>query len=281
MREKEIQRTCLAVLHSQFGQALHTIIAADEEGEDRTADTVKIIWKHVRSTALQRLTIAKALELDKRVLVLSRANVAKIHSGLKPVDPETDVAFQEPYTDSFLANLILNTRLTGRRIDISKGFRSLPLWRGEFEAVHVRPDFLYPLAPEPSVNYGTMGVLAAGKMFDSALQNSSSDDHHEGEVEEKLGECIVSYAKKTLKLELKPEDWKTNIKARWAMETALLATRRSPNFMKRPVFDRFLMVRFGRTYCGEKFRSPLEFATRSSPLFVDAFACHRHPAPDC
>ncbi|KAK8756643.1 hypothetical protein V5799_000656 [Amblyomma americanum] len=213
--------------------------------------------------------------------LLDRDHEWKWTGGLNPVDPETDGAFQELYTDYFLANLILNTRLTGMRIDISKGFRSLPLWRGEFEAVHVRPDFLYPLAPEPSVNYGTMGVLAAGKMFDSALQNSSSDDHHEGEVEEKLGECIVSYAKKTLKLELKPEDWKTNIKARWAMETALLATRRSPNFMKRPVFDRFLLVRFGRTYCGEKFRSPLEFATRSSPLFVDAFACHRHPAPDC
>ncbi|XP_049517573.1 uncharacterized protein LOC125943155 isoform X2 [Dermacentor silvarum] len=282
MHVDKVRRRCVDVLHLQFKRTLQTIMAVDEESEDKVADTVVDIWKHVRGVALERWNFSKWLELNKTVL-RSHTSAAKIHTELEPVDVEEEPALKEPYSDDFLSNLVLNTRLTGRRINISQGLVHLPLIRGQFEAVHMQPDFLYPMAPEPSVNYGTMGVLIANMMFDSALRPASQNGKPQvqRQAEEAFGTCLASYAKETLNILFEPNEWKVHLRTKWAMEAALLATRRNQNFVAKHVLDRFLLVRFGRTFCGETFLSPLQFATKSSKLFATVFGCKRANEATC
>ncbi|XP_054931998.1 uncharacterized protein [Dermacentor andersoni] len=267
---------CVEFLHLQFNRALPTVMADDEETEDKVADTIVAIWKHVRGAALEWWNLSKGLELNKTVL-RDHMSAVRIHTELEPVDTEEDPALEEPYSDDFLSNLVLSTRLTGHRINISQELGRLPLIRGQFEAVTLQPDFLYPMAPEPSVNYGTMGVMIAKLMFDSALQPASPHDGHrvQGQAEEAFGTCLASYAKEALNVTFEPTEWKVHARTKWAMEAAFLATRRNYNFVGKLVMDRFLFVRFGRTFCGDTYLSPLQFATKSSTLFATVFSCKR------
>ncbi|XP_065281985.1 uncharacterized protein [Dermacentor albipictus] len=279
MQVDKVQRRCVEVLHLQFNRALPTVMADDEDTEDKLADTVTGIWKHVRGAALESWNFSKGLELNKTVL-RKHTSAAKIHTDLEPVDTDDDPALQETYSDDFLGNVVLSTRLTEHRINISQELGRLPLIRGRFQAVTLQPDFLYPLAPEPSVNYGTMGVLIAKLMFDSALQPASPHDGHR-EAEEAFGTCLASYAKEALNVTFEPTEWKVHARTKWAMEAALLATRRNHDFVTKPVMERFLFVRFGRTFCGETHISPLQFATKSSTLFATVFSCKRAPEVPC
>ncbi|KAL3246762.1 hypothetical protein MRX96_057493 [Rhipicephalus microplus] len=142
------------VVQFHFDRELQDAIAEDEDSQDREADTVVSIWKHVRGQALDLWNVST--------------------DALEPSDEDAP-SLKEAYGPDFLSNLVLNTRLTGNQINISRGLASLPLTHGNFDAIHVRPDFMYPLAPEPSINYATMGVMIANMLIGAALQPSSRD----------------------------------------------------------------------------------------------------------
>ncbi|KAL3246732.1 hypothetical protein MRX96_057463 [Rhipicephalus microplus] len=109
---------------------------------------------------------------------------------------------------------------------------------------------MYPLAPEPSINYATMGVMIANMLVGAALQPSSRDAEDQ-EVED-YGTCLASYAKKALNITLDPKDWKVYAVMKWALEVAFMAMKRSHNYVDKLVFDQFFFVRFGRIFCGEE-----------------------------
>ncbi|XP_077547660.1 uncharacterized protein LOC144159873 [Haemaphysalis longicornis] len=285
MSETDAQKRCSKVVHSLFGLTLHNVMKSEEE-EDEEVEVhvlVNAMWDNVREECLNETTIAKGLELDKDAITQAKPIMHGILvtpcSG-RPAESETDAAFREPYTQDFLANIIRYSRLTGRHVDLGLGV-TVPL-DGRFEILpeHMRPDFCYPLAAEPCVNYATMGVMAAEMMFNASRLVPPQGNSTTGPSDEERGKCVSAYAKK-LGLDVNPDSWEAHLRTRWAMETALRSAKRLPNAQRSVLFERFFFVRFGRLYCGEQFTSPLEFATKSSSLFATAFDCDHFPPPNC
>ncbi|KAL3246731.1 hypothetical protein MRX96_057462 [Rhipicephalus microplus] len=110
---------CVQVAQFHFDRELQDAVAEDEESQDREADTVIFIWKHVRGQALDLWNVSTGLELNRTIL-RNHITADQLHYALEPSDEDAP-SLKEAYGPDFLSNLVLNTRLTGNQINFSRG----------------------------------------------------------------------------------------------------------------------------------------------------------------
>lgn len=186
-------------------------------------------------------------------------------------DEVPEGALSADYGHDFVVNIIRYTLRTGVQVRLDFGNS----WHEDaVEPKLLQKPFYYSEATEPFVNYATLGVRVAQVLFQQSVARSAL-------VSPRVAACFSTYGRSHMRVMFDGREWPRYVGLAWALETAMDAAlgagRRSAQL------ERFMIVRFARTYCGEEAaaRQALTYAVKSSTTFARVFGCAEPPFPYC
>ncbi|KAH7960587.1 hypothetical protein HPB49_021365 [Dermacentor silvarum] len=238
-----------------------------------------LMCKRILMVSGHALSIAKNVKLN--VTRLKEACVRGVYSveagiGAGEVGLDTE---KVGHGGDFAVNLVLYTGATGRAVDVSEMLVQDLRRRRFVPLAFMFPDFYYARATEPSINYGTMGVFIAEMIIEHSMPKQRTTGYKQ---------CFAEYAKDLLDLAVELPDVDHLLRTSWAMNSAMRASSGDDVDLDLTASTQqraqLFYLRFAQTYCGERDKSrllALRYATKTSPLFADAFDCSKPKTVDC
>ncbi|KAL1484677.1 hypothetical protein MTO96_032446 [Rhipicephalus appendiculatus] len=258
---------CSDFVHGLFNEAFHSVISTSTERLEFLAD-INAIWKRIQEAGAGRPN-AGGVRL-KEDPIPPNVTLA-LHGTIRDSHRMPHGALDGDYKEDFIVNLILYTLHTGVMVDL----KMENSWSSDIvDPKLLQPPYYFKDATEPYINYATLGVTIAQALFQESVSDSLKDSAQ-------LAACFATYGLSHMRVVFDGRDWPYYEGLTWSVEVALDAAlgagRRSAEL------ERFMMVRFARTFCGEDpgARQPLTYVVKSSKTFARAFGCAMPPYPYC
>ncbi|KAL1485962.1 hypothetical protein MTO96_031616 [Rhipicephalus appendiculatus] len=135
------------------------------------------------------------------------------------------------------------------------------------------PDVYYSDSNRKVLNYGSLGTLLAGKLFDMAQPRPDLSAH---------ASCLARYVSANFGVTLSEDERVTVLKTAWSLETAhMAAALREPDVARGALETRLFVLRFLRMTCGEPedVARLSRIAVMTLPIYTMAFNCSSPSTP--
>ncbi|KAL3190506.1 hypothetical protein MRX96_020021 [Rhipicephalus microplus] len=258
---------CSDYVHGLFNDAYHSVISTPTE-RSGFLDDINAIWKRIQEAGSGRPT-AGGVRLKEDPI--SPNVTLALHGTISDPHKVPQGALDGNYSDDFIVNLIIYTLHTGVKVNlVMEGSWSLDTVQPKL----LQPPFYFQDATEPYINYATLGVTIAQALFQQSVSQSVKDSSE-------LAACFATYGLSHMRVVFDGRDWPNYQGLTWSIEVALDAALGAGS--RSAELERFMMVRFARTFCGEEpgARQPLTYVVKSSETFARAFGCAIPPFPYC
>lgn len=198
-------------------------------------------------------------------------------SGVGTSLDRLNVAVPRQFVDDFKENAYIAARTLPPSLQsvedkiLALGSRTIPI-----EVAFCVPDYYYPEADEPSVNYGTTGVSFAAFLYNFTLLMDADK-----EAFDEFLRCQQSAIKALTELHVNTRLAFSAAQYQWAVTFAHSKVSTAKNSEKDLALDRLYYARICRSMCGmEEGRLICDYSVYSS-AFAKTFGCQKPPPATC